>query len=72
MRIYVKVTTRSAKNEIAKISEGEYRVRVSAVPEKGKANEAVRELIADYFRVGKNRVKIIAGKSAKTKLLEIG
>jgi len=66
------VTTRSAKNEIAKISEGEYRVRVSAVPEKGKANEAVRELIADYFRVGKNRVKIIAGKSAKTKLLEIG
>ena len=66
------MTTRSAKNEIAKISEGEYRVRVSAVPEKGKANEAVRELIADYFRVGKNRVKIIAGKSAKTKLLEIG
>ena len=49
MRIYVKVTPRAGKNEITKISEEEYKVQVTAPPERGKANEAVIELLAKYF-----------------------
>ena len=72
MRIYVKVTPRAGKNEVLKISEGEYRVKVTAPPEKGKANEAVIELLADYFDVPKSLVSIIGGKSTRVKLIEIG
>ena len=71
MRIYVKVTPRAGKNEVAKISEGEYKVKVAVPPEKGKANEAVVKLLAEYFDVPKCSVSIIGGKSARVKLIEI-
>ena len=71
MRIYVKVTPRAGKNEIVKISEGEYKVKVTAPPEKGKANEAVTELLADYFGVSKSSVNIVGGKSTRMKIIDI-
>jgi uncharacterized protein len=72
MRIYVKVTPRAGKNEVLKISEGEYKVKVTAPPEKGKANEKVVELLAYHLAVPKSSVKIIAGKTARTKIIDIG
>ncbi|MFA5925924.1 MAG: DUF167 domain-containing protein [Parcubacteria group bacterium] len=72
MRIYAKVTPRAGKNEVLKISDGEYKVKVTAVPEKGKANEAVIKLLADYFDVPKSLISIIGGKSTRVKLIEIG
>jgi uncharacterized protein (TIGR00251 family) len=71
MRIYVKVTPRAGKNEVVKISEGEYRVKVTAPPEKGKANEAVIKSLADYFRVPKSFISIIGGKSTRVKIIDI-
>ena len=71
MRIYVRVTPRAGKNEVLKISDGEYKVKVTAPPEKGKANEAVVNLLADYFGVPKSSISIIGGKSTKTKIIDI-
>ena len=72
MRIYVKVVPRAGKNEVVKISEGEYKLKVTAPPEKGKANERVIELLAYHFKVPKSLVKIIAGKTARVKIIDIG
>ena len=71
MRIYVKATPRAGKNEVLKISQGEYKVKVTAVPKKGKANVVVIELLADYFDVPKSSVSIVGGKSTRVKLIEI-
>ena len=71
MRIYIKVTPRAGKNEVLKISDGEYKVKVTAPPEKGKANEEVIKLLADYFNVSKSSISIIGGKSTRVKLIEI-
>jgi uncharacterized protein YggU (UPF0235/DUF167 family) len=38
----------------------------------GKANEAVIDLLADYFGIAKSAVKIIRGHSSRHKLLEVG
>jgi hypothetical protein len=65
------VTPRAGKNEVVKISDAEYKIKVTAAPEKGKANGAVVNLLADYFSVSKSSVNIIGGKSARTKLIEI-
>lgn len=67
----MKVTPRAEKNEIVKISEGEYRAKVTSPPEKGKANAAVIELLADHFDVPKSKINIIAGKTAKIKIIDI-
>ncbi len=71
MRIYVKVIPRSSKNEITKISEGEYKVKLTAPPVKGKANEMLIKVLAEYFSVSRSSLKIINGKTARVKIVEI-
>ncbi len=71
MRVYVKVSPRSSKNEVLKISEGEYKVKITAPPVDGAANEMLIKILADYFDVSKNRLKIVGGKSARIKMVDI-
>lgn len=71
MRIYIKVSPRSSKNEVTKISEGEYKVKLTAAPVGGQANSALVEILAKHFNVAKSLVKIVGGKSAKTKIVDI-
>lgn len=71
MRIYVKVSPRSSKNEITKIAEGEYKVKLTAPPIDGQANSMLMQLLAEYFNVPRSSLTIIGGKSAKVKIVEI-
>lgn len=71
MLLRVKVKPSSKKEEVKKISESEYEVKVSAPPERGKANEKLREILADFFGVPKGRVKILRGHTSRIKLVEI-
>jgi uncharacterized protein len=71
MRIYVKVNPRSSVNKIEKISEGEYRVKLTASPVDGKANEMLIKMLAEYFAVHKCLINIVGGKSAKIKIIDI-
>lgn len=70
-RIYVKVSPKSSRNEVAQISDGEYRVKLTAAPVDGKANEALVALLAKHFKVAKSCIKIVGGKTAKTKIVDI-
>jgi uncharacterized protein (TIGR00251 family) len=71
MRIYIKVSPRSSKNEVAMISEGEYKVKITAPPVDGEANEMLIKVLATHFGVSKSCVQIVGGKSAKTKIVDI-
>ncbi len=71
MRIYVRVVPKSSQNKVEKISEAEYKVWVNAVPEKGKANQAVIKLLAKYFKIAKSRIEIVGGKTTKTKIIDV-
>ncbi|HOX10608.1 MAG TPA: DUF167 domain-containing protein [Candidatus Moranbacteria bacterium] len=72
MRIYIKVTPRASKNEVTKISEGEYKVKLTAPPVDGQANKALLEILAKHFNVAKSNINIVGGKTAKTKIVDIG
>lgn len=71
MRIIVQMHPRSTQQKVEKIDEGNYQVWVRAIPEQGKANAAMIELLADHFRVAKSAVRIVIGKTAREKLVEI-
>lgn len=71
MRIYVKVLPRSSRNEIKKIGENEYRIKLTAPPVKGEANSLLIKILAKHFGVSKNSIQIIGGKTAKTKIIDI-
>ena len=70
--IEVKVEPRSSQKGIAGVMENNIvKVRLTAPPVEGAANEQLIEIIADEFRVRKSRVKIIRGQSSKIKVVEI-
>lgn len=71
MRIYVRVTPRASKKEVVKISEGEYRVKLTAPPVDGKANDMLVEILSKHFNVAKSRISIVGGKTSKTKIIDI-
>ena len=47
------------------------KVFITAAPDRGKANAAVIELIAEAFHVPKSAVSVIAGATDRSKLLRI-
>ncbi|HEX8974405.1 MAG TPA: DUF167 domain-containing protein [Patescibacteria group bacterium] len=72
MRIYVHASPRSSRNEVIKISEGEYKVKLTAAPVDGKANDALIEILSKHFKVAKSSIRIVGGKTAKIKMVDIG
>jgi uncharacterized protein YggU (UPF0235/DUF167 family) len=44
---------------------------VAAAPERGKANAALVELLADALRVPQARVSVVGGQTARRKIVEI-
>jgi len=71
MRIYVRVTPRASKNEVVKISEGDYKVKLTAPPVDGKANSMLLKILAEHFNIPKSSLQIIGGKSSRTKIVDI-
>ena len=58
-------------SEIRDDGEAVLRVRVAAVPDKGKANAAVAVLIAKALGVPKSAVSVVSGDTSRLKTLQI-
>jgi hypothetical protein len=72
LTLAVKVIPKASKNEVVGVLEdGSLKVKVTAAPEKGKANAAVCELLADVFDVPKRSVTVISGETSRTKVVAI-
>lgn len=50
---------------------GTLHVYVREPPLEGRANQALRESLADHFGVKKNQVRLISGEKSKHKVIEI-
>lgn len=71
MKISAKIISGAKENKLREISQNSYTIKVNQIAQDGKANEAVIELVADYFKVKKRDVKIISGEKARNKVIEI-
>lgn len=71
MFIKIKVITNAAKNQIIKGTQEEFIVKVTASPERGKANKKAIELLAEYFAVSRTKVLIIKGEYNSKKVINI-
>jgi uncharacterized protein (TIGR00251 family) len=67
----VRVQPRASRQQLEKISENEFRARLTSVPEKGKANAELLELLADYLDVPVSRLRLVRGQTARIKVVEI-
>ncbi|MCX8007718.1 MAG: DUF167 domain-containing protein [Coriobacteriia bacterium] len=66
-----KVTPKAGSDEVVGWSGTELAVRVSAPPDKGKANEAVCALLARALQVPKSSVRVVRGHASRHKVLEV-
>lgn len=71
MRIKVKVIAHASRDAIEELGGDSYKVWVRALPEKGKANEAVAKLLALNFDVLVSNVKLVSGGTSSQKVFEI-
>ena len=71
--MYINITANphSRFEKVEKVTEKEYRLSFNVVPEKGKANQKIAEMLSKYFSVPKSSIQIKLGKTSKEKVVEI-
>lgn len=69
--IDVRVIPNSSRNRCDGFLDGRYRIRLQAVPERGKANRALIDFLAKSLGVKRSHITLLAGATAREKRLEI-
>ena len=67
----VKVVPRSSKTAVTGILGGMLKIKLSAAPEKGKANESLVEFLAETLGVKRNTITITSGLTSPVKTIQI-
>ena len=68
----IRVTPRASKNEISEIQgDGTIKIRLTAPPVDGKANEALVRFLAEILDVTTSKIEIVAGLTGRNKLVSI-
>jgi uncharacterized protein (TIGR00251 family) len=66
----VRVIPRASKNEIIEIMDnGRVKIRLTAPPVDGKANEALLKFLAKLLDVSIKQLKVVAGANGRNKLI---
>lgn len=71
VRLAVKVAPKASRNAVRGWLGDTLKVAVTAAPERGKANEAVEELLAAALSLPRGAVRVVAGHTQPRKQLEI-
>ncbi len=67
----VRIQPRASKNEATRLEDGSLKIRLTAPPVDGAANEALVKFLADRFSVAKSRVEIVSGHTSRDKIVRI-
>lgn len=65
----VTVVPHSPQNVVAGLRNGRLLVKVSAAPERGRANEAVLELIAEFLGTAPSALRLLRGQTSRNKFV---
>lgn len=67
----VRVIPRAKETTIQAVEEGALVVRLSAPPVEGKANDALREYMAESLGVRRSQIHIAVGEKSRHKIVEV-
>jgi uncharacterized protein len=68
----IRVTPRASRNEIVEVlADGTVKIRLTAPPVEGKANEALVVFLAHVLQVPPTAIEIVAGSTGRDKLVSI-
>lgn len=72
LHMQVKVIPKSSKSElVGLLANGVWKVRIKAIPEKGKANKELITFLAKELNVPITKITIVRGETSHHKLINI-
>jgi uncharacterized protein (TIGR00251 family) len=71
VRFSVRVQPRASRNEVVGIYGDALKVRLTSPPVDGAANDELVKFFAHVFAVARRDVRILAGESSRSKIVEI-
>ena len=70
--IRIRVIPRAKKSEISQVlADGTIKIRLTAPPVEGKANQALVRFLADVFDISPSNIEIISGVKGRKKIVLI-
>jgi uncharacterized protein len=70
-RISITVSPGAVRSEVVGRHGDGWRARVAAPPERGRANEALVELLAAALNVPRARIRVVGGQTSRRKIVEV-
>jgi uncharacterized protein (TIGR00251 family) len=71
VRFAVRVQPRASRSEIVGVHGDAMKIRLSAPPVDGAANDALIELLAGALGVARRAVRVVSGASSRSKVVEV-
>ncbi len=71
VRIRLRIQPRASRTEVVGLHGNEIRIRLSAPPVDGAANEALLRFLSDQLSVPRSAVRLISGESGRSKVVTI-
>jgi uncharacterized protein (TIGR00251 family) len=67
----VQVQPRSSRNQVVGEQDGCLKVKLTAPPVEGEANQALINFLAQLLQVPKKNIKLLKGETSRHKLIEV-
>ena len=71
IRLSIRLQPRSSRNEIAGLQGDRLKIRITAPPVEGMANEALIEFLSESLNISRRNVCIVSGHSSRNKIVEV-
>lgn len=71
VRLRLRVQPRASREEVAGFAGDAIRLRLTAPPLEGAANDALVRFLASRLEVSRSAVELVAGRTGRTKLVEV-
>lgn len=70
--LHLRIQPKASKDEFAgPYGDRQYRIRITAPPVDGKANQHLLRFLAKSFGVAKSRIELLSGASGRDKVIRI-
>lgn len=67
----VRIQPRSSKNGVTRMEDGSLKIRLTAPPVDGAANEALVTFLSDTLSISKSQVEIVSGLTGRQKVVRV-
>ncbi len=67
----VRIQPRASKNSVSRMEDGTLKIRLTAPPVDGAANEALIAFLSQTLAIGKSQIEIVSGHTSREKRIRI-